>query len=140
MTGKIRNRAQRRYMLRLSVAMVIYLVSLFAADYLIDRNLVEGPLAWALAILPGLAIVGVFVALALLMVEEDDEFLRMLIVRQTLVATGLALSAATIWGFLENFGLVGHLDAYWWAVIWFFGLGVGGLVNKLTMGAWGQCW
>ena len=55
-------------------------------------------------------------------------------VRQTLWASGFALSVATVWGFLENFDLVEHVDAYSVAIVWFFGLGVGGIVNKLTIG------
>ena len=31
-------------------------------------------------------------------------------VRQTLWASGFALSVATVWGFLESFDLVGHVD------------------------------
>ena len=134
-----RNPARRRYLLRLSIAMAVYLISLFAAEYLISEQLVGKPLVWALALLPGLAIVGAFYAIAMLIIEQTDEFVRMLIVRQTLIATGIALSAATVWGFLESFDLVAHLDAYWVAIVWFFGFGVGGLVNRLTMGSWGEC-
>ena len=61
------------------------------------------------------------------LVEEQDEYVRMLMVRQTLWASGFALSVATIWGFLESFDLVGHVDAYYIAVLWFVGLGVGSL-------------
>ena len=56
-------------------------------------------------------------------------------VRQTLWASGFALSVATIWGFLENFDLVGHVEAYYIAVLWFGGLGLGACINKLTLGA-----
>jgi hypothetical protein len=52
-------------------------------------------------------------------------------VRQTLVASALALSIATAWGFLESFELAAHFDAYWIAVVWFVGLGLGACVNKL---------
>jgi hypothetical protein len=55
-------------------------------------------------------------------------------VRQTLWASAFTLSVATTWGFLDNFGLVGHVDGYWVAVCWFFGLGLGGIYNKLTLG------
>jgi hypothetical protein len=71
------------------------------------------------------------------LIEEQDEYVRMLMVRQTLWASGFALSAATIWGFLESFGLAGHVDAYYIAVAWFFGLGIGGVINKLTLGEGG---
>ena len=63
----------------------------------------------------------------------------MLTVRQTLWATGFALSVATVWGFLESFDLVGHIDAYYIAVLWFGGLGLGSCMNKLTLGAPVRC-
>jgi hypothetical protein len=31
--------------------------------------------------------------------------------------------------------LVQHVDAFYVAVLWFFGLGVGSLVNRLTLGS-----
>ncbi len=92
--------------------MAVYVASLFVAKYLISRNLVDGPVVWVLGLLPGLAVIGAFYAIAMLMVEQKDEFIRMLIVRKTLIGTAIALSLATVWGFLENFGLVSHVDAY----------------------------
>jgi hypothetical protein len=130
---------RRRYRQRIAISMGIYLVSLFAAEYLISRDLVAGPLAWLLGLVPGLAIVGAFWAIGMLIVEQTDEFIRMLVVRQTLIATGLSMSIATVWGFLENFELVPHIPAYWVAFLWFVGFGLGGVVNKRTMGAWGEC-
>jgi hypothetical protein len=67
--------------------------------------------------------------------DEQDEFVRMLTVRQTLYASAFALSVATVWGFLENFDLVDHIDAYYIAVLWFGGLGLGSCINKLTIGS-----
>lgn len=118
--------------------MVVYVLSLFAAKYLISRQLVDGPVVWILGTLPGLAVIGAFYAIAMLIVEQKDEFIRMLIVRKTLIGTAIALSMATVWGFLENFGLVTHIDAYWVAVIWFLGFGFGGLINRLTHGTSGE--
>jgi hypothetical protein len=129
----------RRYLIRLFTAMGIYLVSLFAAKYLVKHDMARGWLVWPLALLPGLSILGAFYAVGMLIIEQKDEFIRMLLVRQTLVATAITLSAATVWGFLENFGLVGHFDAFYWAVLWFFGLGIGTVVNRITLGTWGGC-
>lgn len=130
--------AQRAYLRRMAVLMTLYLVTLVGAEWLFKRELVSGPLAYVLGVLPAIPVVGVFWALGRLLVEETDEFLRMLLVRQIIVATGFALSICTIWGFLESFDLVPHVDAYWAAVLWFGGLGLGGLVNRLTLGVWGQ--
>jgi hypothetical protein len=101
--------------------------------------LVPGWAAYLVAILPALPIIGIFAALGRYLVEEQDEYVRMLMVRQMLWASGFALSLATVWGFLDNFQLVGHADGYWLVVAWFFGLGIGSIINRLTLGATVRC-
>jgi hypothetical protein len=133
------SRPIRRYTIRLGVSMTVYVVSLIVAVYLVNQRHVTGPILWPLALLPGLAIVGAFYAIGMLIVETSDEFIRMLLVRQVLYATVIALSLATIWGFLENFELVRHIPAFYWAIAWFAGFGIGGFINRLTLGASGQC-
>ena len=132
--------AMRRYVIRIAVMMSIYLITLFAAVYAFKHQLVSGPVAYPLAILPALPIIGVFWAVMRLLVEEPDEFMRMLMVRQTLVATGFCLTVMTVWEFLQNFDLAppgnGGFGA---AFFWFMGLGVGALYNKLTVGTEGGC-
>ncbi|MEM9084890.1 MAG: hypothetical protein AAGB23_03085 [Pseudomonadota bacterium] len=129
--------AQRRYIKRVSVFTSLYLAT-FALLTFADKTTQVPPVArFALALLPGLAVSGVFWAIARLILEETDEFLRMLTIRQTLIASAIALSAASIWGFLEAADLVVHLDAYWVAVAWFFGLFIGAVINRVQHGTWG---
>jgi hypothetical protein len=111
--------------------MVAYIATLFLAVTYVKHGQVAGPLAYILAILPGLSVAGVFWALARLIVEEEDEYLRMLLVRQALVATGFTLTLVTIWGFLENFELVAHVDGFYVTLLWFVGLAVGKAANCL---------
>ena len=132
-------RSARRYTVRLGVSMTVYVASLFVAVYLVGHHRVDGSAAWALALLPGLAIVGAFYAIGMLIVETSDEYVRMLLVRQVLYASGIAMAAASIWGFLENFDLVAHIPAFYWAIAWFLGFGIGGFINRLTLGAAGRC-
>lgn len=134
-----RGTPQANYLKRMLVVSLLYLGSLFAATTMIDEGDPITPLSIAIAIVPGLAVAGYFWAIARLIIEMKDEFLKMLQVRQALIATGISLSAASIWGFLESFEQVPHIDAYWWPITWFFGLGVGALVNKLTYGTIGEC-
>jgi hypothetical protein len=126
-----RGQAIRRYNRAIIVLSLLYVALLFTAQIAIERYGISGPAAYLVAVLPALPIIAIFAAIGRYLVEESDEYLRLLNVRQTLVASGFALSLATAWGFLESFDLAGHIDAYWIAVVWFAGLGLGSCVNKL---------
>lgn len=130
---------RRRYILRILFTTGLYIAFLSVALRLIERGGVTGVPAYLLAALPGLAIIGMFWAIGRLLIEMKDEYLRMLLVRQTLIATAFALSIASVWGFLELFDLVPHVPAFYLAVLWFAGLGVGQLYNRVTLGPGGGC-
>ncbi|MEP3422434.1 MAG: hypothetical protein ABJN35_11910 [Erythrobacter sp.] len=129
--------AQRRYVKRVAICSSLYLAT-FALMTFLDQE-VELPFAVRvmIGILPGLAVSGIFWAIGRLIVEEQDEFMRMLIIRQSLIASAMALTSASVWGFLETADIAPHIDAYWFAIIWFFGLGVGAIFNRIQYGTWG---
>jgi hypothetical protein len=131
--------ARKRYNLRVIGLGALYAVFLVGAIWGFRHQLFGTGVAYIAAALPALPIVGVFAAFGRYLVEEHDEYVRMLMVRQSLWASGFALSVATGWGFLENFGLVGHIAAYYIAVLWFAGLGLGACINRLTLGAPAHC-
>ena len=132
------NPVQRRYNRSVILLSLAYALILFGVITFFKNSSPTGLSAYAAAILPALPIIGVFFAMGRYLVDEQDEYLRMLTVRQTLWASGFMLSVATIWGFLENFDLVHHIDAYYAAVLWFGGLGLGACINKLTLGSSGR--
>lgn len=125
---------RRRYALRLALGMAGYLVFLAIAVRLVRDGNATGTLAWVLALLPGLCVASVFWSFGRLLAEETDEYQRMLLVRQSLVATGFTLTVATLYGFLESFGLVPHVDAFYLVTLWFVGLGVGECWNAMAGG------
>jgi len=106
----IRTSAWRRYNWRVIWLSLLYAAFLILAVYGFKHQLLTGGVAYLVATLPAIPIIGIFAAIGRYLVEEKDEYVRMLMVRQTLWASGFALSAATVWGFLESFGLVGHVD------------------------------
>jgi len=122
----------KRYTRRLLGTMTLYAIALAGANMWFRNAPPTGALAYLVAILPALPIMGVFVVIGRLLVEMRDEYVRMLMVRQSLIATGFALSVSTAWGFLEGFGLVDHAQGYWTTVLWFGGFGLGGCFNALT--------
>ena len=129
-----RTSAWIRYNIRVVWLSLVYSAFLIFAVYGFKHRMFGGPASYLVAILPALPIIGIFAAIGRYLVEERDEYVRMLMVRQTLWASGFTLSLATIWGFLDDFKLVGHVDGYWIVIVWYFGLGLGGLANKLTLG------
>jgi len=134
-----RSTAWKRYNWRVVWLSLIYAGLLIGAVYGFKHGVIAGTLKYVIAVLPALPIVGIFGAIGRYLVEEQDEYVRMLMVRQTLWASAFTLSLATIWGFLESFELVGHVDAYYVSVVWFGGLGLGACINRITLGAPAAC-
>ncbi len=121
------SKAMKRYQARVAIAMVVYVVVLVGVDWLFRNMPPEGPLKYALAVLPALPIIAVLVAMGAYVVEETDEFQKAQTVERILVATGLTLAITTGWGFLENFAGLMHMQLYFVAVIWFAGFGFANL-------------
>lgn len=132
-------RASRRYIGRVALLMMFYLATLFLAEHLIDDRGLTGTPAALVAFLPGLFFGGIIWVFGALIVEEEDEFFRMLYVRQGLIATAISFTLAAIWGFLETYHIVEHVAAFWWPTIWCFGIGIGAVANKISYGTYGEC-
>ena len=134
----LRTPAWKRYNWRVIWLSLAYAAFLLPAVYGFKHALIPGAWIYVVAVLPALPIVGIFVAIGRYLIEEEDEYVRMLMVRQILWASGFALSVTTIWGFLDNFGLVGHADGYWVVVVWFVGLGIGGIAKRARLNRSGR--
>src|SRR5947209_3627409 len=93
----------RRYTRGVLLLMTGYVLILVGVNAFFRTAHLTGISAYAAAILPALPIIGVFAVIGRLLVELRDEYIRVLLVRQMLIATGFTLSVATAWGFLEAF-------------------------------------
>ncbi len=133
-----KGKASQRYVARMAIVMAFYLLTLFLAENLIEDRGLEGPLAVLIALLPGLSFAGVIWIFGGLIVEEKDEFYRMLYVRQSLIATAISFTLAAVWGFLETYKIVEPVAAFWWPTMWCFGLGIGAIFNKIKYGTYGE--
>ena len=125
--------AMRRYLKRLAVCMTIYVVLIFAVGWLFRHAPPTGALAWGAAVLPALPILGTFWTIFRLLEEETDEYIRHMLVRQSLFATAFCLSVMTVWEFLQNYDVVpAGTGGFGAAFCWFVGLGIGGMLNGLA--------
>ena len=127
-----RNPPQPRYNRRVLGLSLAYAAALMGVSFVFRSSPPTGPLAWALALLPALPLVGIFIAMGRYLVEEGDEYLRAVESRKALIATGFMLIVTTCWGFLQSFDQVPRVDFYWAAILWFFGLGLGGCANRFA--------
>lgn len=124
--------AYRAYLRRFVPVMLLYVVLVWAAPALIHGVNAQGPLLWLIASAPALPLAGVFWLIGRLLIDLDDEYLRMLEVRKALVATGFAMTAASVWGFLEVYAEAPHVPLFAVPILWFAGLGLGSLVNLIV--------
>lgn len=122
--------AMRTYNRRMIVASLTYAAAIIAGATAAAYFAPPAPLRVVFAIVVALPVLLMIRAMALLLREETDEYLRMRIVEQSLIATGLLLVAATLYGFLNAFDLAPKLDAYLVVPVWAVGLGIGRLFQR----------
>jgi hypothetical protein len=128
------NSAQRRYLRRTIPITVAYVGAVWLASALVDDRSTISPLAVGIALLPGIAVIGWIWAIGRLLIELDDEYLRMLEVRKTIIATGVTLAVTSIWGLLEFYTSVPKLPVFWVFPMWCIGLIIGQIANRVTTG------
>ena len=134
MFGSQASAALRIFNRRIIGASLVY-AALLTAAVLAERQLAPGLAARAaLALLPGVALVAVFVVVGRYLVDEADEYLRGVMVRKILWATGATLVLATIWGFLDEFTVVPRLPMWHVTVCWLACLGVLDVAGRRTSG------
>jgi hypothetical protein len=121
-TGSDSRPAIVRYVQRIIPLTFAYVVAIIATINIQRAWQPSGVLAVLVALLPALPLVGFIWVMGRLLVEEADEYQRLIQTRRILIATGFMLVVTTVWGFLEGSGLVPHAPAYAAFILWNIGL------------------
>ncbi len=100
-----------RYNIGMTIWMALYVAALFGSITLIQSQAPTGALLYALAVLPALPIGGTILTF-LTYIDRVDEYLRAILVKRFIIATGLTLFICTAWGFLENNANAHHFSLY----------------------------
>jgi len=130
-TSPTKNPAQRRFFWRFAIAMLLYVLLLVPAVWGFVHYHPTGVLAYGLAVLPALPILGMLVVVGLYLAEEKDEFVRNMQIQSLLGGIGGTLAVVSVWGFLENFTQVRHLDLFLvYPLFWVF-VGISTVVVRL---------
>lgn len=110
MQGDPVNPAQKRYIRRILGVLVAYALCLGLAIWVFVHNHPTGVLAYLLAVLPAIPIVGMLAVFGIYLAEETDEFYRSVFIQSMLWSLGATLASTTVWGFLEGFVRVPHVQ------------------------------
>jgi hypothetical protein len=86
----------------------------------------KGAIAYLVATVPALLVIGMIWSIFQLLQDTEDEYQKLLLAKGLLLAAGITLALATLWGFLEAFDLVPHIDLYWVVCVWFPMTGLAG--------------
>lgn len=121
----------KRYSFRIIGFGMAYAAALIGAIMLMkSTSAPTGLLAYLVASVPALFVIGMIWAIFQLLIDIEDEYQRLLFAKSILMATGITLALATLWGFLEGFELVPHLELYWVVTAWFPLTGLGGCIVR----------
>lgn len=109
-----------QYIVGISVCMALYIAALFGSIELIQHQHPTGPLLWFVAVLPALPIGGTIIVF-LRYIDQVDEYVRSVVLKRFILATGLMLFICTAWGFMEDNAGLHHFSLYlvyplWWGL------------------------
>ena len=108
---------------------VLYLAGMAGGVWAIRAFAIEGAALYAAALVMALPLLASLFAVARYVVEENDEYLRMLFVRNMIAATGILLTVCAVWGLLELVAGAPALPIYYGVAIWCLGFPVGRFVG-----------
>ena len=123
-----------RYRLPLLLSLSFYLITLFVVVILfrfralLGLGFASGPGSYLIAAAPTAPLAGAVIVAALFLKNDADELMRRMTAESALWAGAFTLVEATVWGFLETFGLAPHLLLWSVTVAFFVQLSVAGVV------------
>lgn len=109
--GKSTSSAHKRYAVRTIAFMSGYVAINVAAIFGAFDDIASPVAAWGLALSVSAPVVGQIWATLSLM-RESDEFVRALVAKQFILASGLAMAIASVWGFGESYAAAPHIPAW----------------------------
>src|SRR3954447_5242355 len=110
--------AQRAHIRRILWLLLAYAIVLPPLVWLRAHRHVSDAVSLAMAIAASLPVLGIFASWGRYLSDERDEFHQALALRRIAVATNATMGAAIVWGFLQAFGVMPLIEAYWVPFVW----------------------
>jgi hypothetical protein len=121
--------AQRAHSRRTLWLMLAYALVLPPLIWMRAHRHISDPVLIVMAIAASLPVLGMFASWGRYLSQERDEYHRAVVLRQIASATTVTMGAAVVWGFLQAFGVMPLIEAYWVPLVWVVVQGVGACIQ-----------
>jgi undecaprenyl pyrophosphate phosphatase UppP len=110
--------AQRAHIRRTLWLLLAYSVILPPLVWLRAHRHISDLLLMIMATAAALPVLGMFASWGRYLSDERDEYHQAITLRRIAVATNVTMGAAVAWGFLQAFGVMPLMEAYWVPFVW----------------------
>ena len=121
--------AQRAHTKRVLWLLLAYAIVLPPLVWVRAHTAVSGYIPLLMAIVASLPVLGMFASWGRYLSDERDEYHQALTLKRIAIATNATMGAAVVWGFLQAFGAMPLVEAYWIPFVWVVIQGMFGMVS-----------
>jgi hypothetical protein len=127
--------AQRAHTRRILWLMLIYAVVLVPLVWIRANTAVAGYVPALMGVAASLPVLGIFASWGRYLSDERDEYHQVMALKRIAVATNATMGAAVVWGFLQAFGAMPLVEAYWIPFVWVVIQGMFGCIGAFARNA-----
>ena len=124
--------AQRAHTRRVLWLFLAYAIILPPLVWLRAHRHVSDLLLMIMATAAALPVLGIFASWGRYLSDERDEYHQAMTLRRMAVATNATMGAAVVWGFLQAFGVMPLMEAYWIPFVWVLVQGAFGCIGAMA--------
>jgi hypothetical protein len=124
--------AQRAHVRRTLWLLLAYAIILPPMLWLHANRQIGATLTLLMAIAASIPVLGMFASWGRYLSDERDEYHQALTLRRIAIATNATMGAAVVWGFLQAFGAMPLVEAYWVPFVWVVIQGMFGCISLLS--------
>lgn len=123
--------AQRAHVRRVLWLMLAYVLLLPPLLWLRVHRHISDPMLLVMATIASIPVLGIFASWGRYLSDERDEYHQAVTLRRIAIATNATMGAAVVWGFLQAFGVMPLVEAYWIPFVWVVMQGMFGCISML---------
>jgi hypothetical protein len=110
--------AQRAHTRRTLWLLLAYVLILPPLVWLQAHRQIGATLSIMMGIAASIPVLGMFASWGRYLSDERDEYHQALALRRIAIATNATMGTAVVWGFLQAFGAMPLVEAYWIPLVW----------------------